>query len=80
MLRQKISEATEALGTATNSLDAFRTLQIGEEAAISSRLEGLRAEVGFITKREREAQELYRERKEELDRIVAASGGTNGYH
>ncbi|KAL5352153.1 Pre-mRNA-splicing factor cef1 [Pseudogymnoascus australis] len=79
MLRQKISEATEALGTATNSLDAFRTLQIGEEAAISSRLEGLRAEVGFITKREREAQELYRDRKEELDRIVAASG-TNGYH
>jgi pre-mRNA-splicing factor CDC5/CEF1 len=79
MLRQKISEATEALGTATNSLDAFRTLQIGE-AAISSRLEGLRAEVGFITTREREAQELYRGRKEELDRIVAASGGTNGYH
>jgi pre-mRNA-splicing factor CDC5/CEF1 len=80
MLRQKISEATEALGTATNSLDAFRTLQIGEEATIASRLEALRAEVGFITKREREAQELYRERKAELERIIATSGGANGYH
>lgn len=80
MLRQKIVEATDALGTAANSLDAFRTLQIGEDAAIASRLESLRSEVGFITRREREAQELYRSRKEELDRLVEASGGANGYH
>lgn len=77
MLRQKISEAAEALGKATYSLDSFRTLQISEEAAISRRLEGLRQEVGFISKREREAQDLYRARKEEL---MGLSNGTNGYH
>lgn len=77
MLRQKISEAAEALEQANNSLDAFKTLQIAEEAAISTRLDGLRSEVGFITKREREAQEAYRMVKEELDGLT---GGTNGYH
>lgn len=77
MLRQKIVEAHKALEKATNSLDAFRTLQIAEEAAISSRLEGLREEVGFISRREREAQELYRLRKEELDGLME---GVNGYH
>lgn len=78
MLRQKIAEAAEALEKATNSLDSFKTLQIAEEGAISSRLEGLREEVGFISRREREAQELYRQRKEELDSLVMAE--TNGYH
>jgi pre-mRNA-splicing factor CDC5/CEF1 len=77
MLRQKIAEAAEALEKATNSLDSFKTLQIAEEGAISSRLEGLREEVGFISRREREAQELYRQRKEELDSLMAE---TNGYH
>ncbi|KUJ16225.1 uncharacterized protein LY89DRAFT_617319 [Mollisia scopiformis] len=76
-LRQKISEASEALEKATTSLDSFRTLQISEEAAISRRLEGLRAEVGFVSTREREAQDLYRTRKEEL---ISLSVGTNGYH
>jgi pre-mRNA-splicing factor CDC5/CEF1 len=74
MLRQKIADAAEALETATFSLDAFKTLQIAEEAAIASRLDGLRSEVGFITKREREAQELYRTRKEELDGLAAVNG------
>lgn len=77
MLRQKITDAAEALEKANNSLDAFKTLQIAEDAAISTRLEGLRSEVGFITKREREAQEAYRKAKEELDSLV---GSTNGYH
>lgn len=73
MLRQKIGEAADALETATNSLDAFRTLQIAEEASIATRLERLREEVTFINRREREAQELYRERKDELDLLVSAS-------
>lgn len=77
MLRQRIAEAAEALEKATNSLDSFKTLQIAEEAAISTRLEGLREEVGFISRREREAQELYSQRKEELDSLTA---GVNGYH
>jgi pre-mRNA-splicing factor CDC5/CEF1 len=79
MLRQKITEASEALTKASYSLDAFRTLQISEEAAISRRLEGLREEVGFVAKREREAQDLYRTRKEEL--LGLSNGnGANGYH
>lgn len=77
MLRQKISEASEALNKATYSLDSFRTLQISEEAAIARRLDGLRSEVEFISRREREAQDLYRTRKEEL---VSLGEGANGYH
>ncbi|TAQ91652.1 hypothetical protein B7494_g46 [Chlorociboria aeruginascens] len=77
MLRQKITEASDALSKATYSLDSFRTLQISEEAAISRRLDGLRSEVEFISRREREAQELYRARKEELNSL---SIGMNGYH
>merc|ERR1711939_1012101 len=76
-LHQKIGEASEALDKANQSLDSFRTLQISEEAAISRRLEALRTEVGFVAKREREAQDLYRLRKEELLNLTA---GTNGYH
>ena len=79
MLRQKIAEASEALTKATYSLDAFRTLQISEEAAISRRLEGLREEVGFVAKREREAQDLYRARKEELLSLINGNSA-NGYH
>jgi pre-mRNA-splicing factor CDC5/CEF1 len=77
MLRQKIGEAFEALSKATYSLDAFRTLQISEDVAISRRLEDLRERVSFVSKREREAQELYRERKEEL---MSLMDGVNGYH
>lgn len=77
-LRQKISEAAEALEKATHTLDAFRTLQVSEEAAIPRRLEGLRTEVEFISRREREIQELYRARKEELAELMG--GETNGYH
>lgn len=79
MLRQKITEASEALTKATYSLDAFRTLQVSEGAALSRRLEGLREEVGFVAKREREAQDLYRARKEELLGLGSGSGA-NGYH
>ncbi len=84
MLRQKISEVSEALDKATFSLDSFKTLQISEEAAISRRLEALREEVAFVSKREREAQDLYRVRKEELTvlnaELARLDGGTNGYH
>jgi pre-mRNA-splicing factor CDC5/CEF1 len=75
VLRQKVVEAGEALAKANVSLDTFRTLQIAEEAVIPRRLEGLRSEVSVISKREREAQELYRSRKEELDGL-----SVNGYH
>ncbi|KAL8700195.1 MAG: hypothetical protein Q9224_001075 [Gallowayella concinna] len=78
MLRQKIVEASEALEKEKISLDTFRTLQIAEEAALPRRLEALREEYVVVQKREREAQELYRSRREEL---ASLSGGlVNGFH
>jgi pre-mRNA-splicing factor CDC5/CEF1 len=59
-------------------LDTFTTLQIAEEAAIPRRLEVLRAEVEFVAKREREAQELYRSTREELLGLRPTT--TNGFH
>ncbi|GKZ36908.1 pre-mRNA-splicing factor cef1 [Aspergillus brasiliensis] len=81
MLRTKIVEAHTALEKTTNELDAFRTLQISEESALSRRLEKLRDDVAFVMRREREAQDLYRTRKDELDELVAGTGGmVNGWH
>lgn len=77
-LRAKILEASEALEKAKINLDAFHTLQISEESAIPRRLEGLRDEVTFVTRRERESQELFKRRKEELESLEA--GGVNGWH
>lgn len=76
-LRQKIGEAADALEKATVNLDTFRTLHISEEAAIPRRLESLRAEVEFVSRREREAQELYRVRKEELEGLVTVANGVH---
>lgn len=79
-LRSKVLEAAAALPKAQDDLDAFRTLQISEEAAISGRLEKLRDEVSFVMRREREAQELYKTRKDELDELVAGTATVNGWH
>ena len=76
-LRSKISETAEALEKAQFALRAFETLQISEEIAIRSRREALMEEVNFISRREREAQEMYKQAKEELDGLV---DGVNGYH
>lgn len=73
---QKISEASEALGKATQSLDSFRTLQIAEDAAIPRRLEGLREPLAFVARREREAQDLYKAR---MDELRSLGNGTNGH-
>jgi pre-mRNA-splicing factor CDC5/CEF1 len=79
-LRSKILEAGAALPSVTNELDAFRTLQISEEAALPRRLEKLREAVSFVMRREREAQDLYKSRKYELDELVAGAGTVNGWH
>jgi pre-mRNA-splicing factor CDC5/CEF1 len=68
-LRQKLVDAHEALEKSRIDLDTKRVVSAGEEAAIGSRLEKLREEVAAVSKRERWAQELYRERKEELDSL-----------
>jgi len=77
-LRHKIVEAAEALEKTKINLDTFRTLQVAEEAAIPRRLDSLREEVAFVSKREREGQELYRMRREELESL--STGNTNGIH
>ncbi|KAL4786779.1 hypothetical protein BJX76DRAFT_345986 [Aspergillus varians] len=74
-LRTKITEAHTALEKSKDELDAFRTLQISEEAVVSRRLEKQREDVAFVMRREREAQEQYRSRKEELDELAAGTGG-----
>ncbi|KAI4094022.1 MAG: hypothetical protein LQ344_002467 [Seirophora lacunosa] len=78
-LRQKIVEASEALEKERSSLDTFRTLQIAEEAALPRRLEALREEYVFVQKREREAQEGYRRRMDELAGM-SNNGLSNGVH
>ncbi|KAI1634997.1 pre-mRNA splicing factor component-domain-containing protein [Biscogniauxia mediterranea] len=79
MLRSKMGEASEALEKANFALNAFKTLAISEEIAIRSRLGALREEVNYVSRREREAQELYRQAKEELDGLTTAEG-VNGYN
>ncbi|KAJ4416238.1 Pre-mRNA-splicing factor cef1 [Neurospora sp. IMI 360204] len=79
MLRKKISEAHEALEKANNALGAFKILQSSEQAAIRNRLAALRGEVGFVSTREREAQELYRRTREELDALTLNGPKTNGF-
>ncbi|KAI1101086.1 pre-mRNA splicing factor component-domain-containing protein [Jackrogersella minutella] len=76
-LRSKMSEAYEAFEKAKFALSAFKTLAVSEEIACRSRLEALTEEVGYVSRREREAQEAYRQTKEELD---ALTDGVNGYH
>ncbi|KAF1840844.1 uncharacterized protein K460DRAFT_370825, partial [Cucurbitaria berberidis CBS 394.84] len=77
LLSEKIGGAFGALEMAKRDLEAARTMQYSEQTAIDRRLEGLRAEVQFVTKREREAQELYRTRRDELDSLQAP---VNGVH
>ncbi|KAF1996848.1 hypothetical protein P154DRAFT_525278 [Amniculicola lignicola CBS 123094] len=69
LLRQKMLEASNALEKAKVELDVARTAQNAEQIAISRRMQSLRDEVTFVTRREREMQELYRARKEELDNL-----------
>ncbi|KAK4163253.1 putative Pre-mRNA-splicing factor [Cladorrhinum sp. PSN259] len=69
VLRRKICEAHEALEKARNAFSGFKILQTSEEAAIQRRLGALRAEVAFVSTREREAQELYRRVRSELEEL-----------
>ncbi|ROT41808.1 myb-like DNA-binding domain-containing protein [Sodiomyces alkalinus F11] len=78
MLKEKIGSAAEALEKANKALSGFKTLAISEEVAIARRLEALREEVGFVSRREREAQEMYRRTKEEHDAF--RMDGVNGVH
>lgn len=77
LLRTKIGDAFGALEKTKVALDSVRTMQYSEQSAIGRRLESLRDEVSFVSKREREAQELYRSRKDELESLREP---VNGVH
>lgn len=77
-LRKKIGETATELEKATNALHAFEIMASSEEVAVKNRLAALREEVSFVSRREREAQEVYRRNQEELSALGA--GGANGYH
>jgi len=69
-LRQKTADAHEALDKQRIELSTKRLASVNEEAAIGGRLEKLREEVESVSRRERWAQELYRERRDELEGIL----------
>ncbi|UZP45522.1 hypothetical protein NXS19_013334 [Fusarium pseudograminearum] len=73
MLRDKMGDASDALEKARVALVGFKTLAISEDVAVERRLGALREEVGFVNRREREAQENYRKAKEELDTLMDRS-------
>ncbi|KAL3955568.1 hypothetical protein ACCO45_011131 [Purpureocillium lilacinum] len=78
MLTDKLNGASDALDKARNALGAFNTLAISEDVAIDRRLAALREEVGFVSRREREAQEEFRKVRDELEALRARS--VNGHH
>lgn len=77
VLSSKIGQAHAALLQQRIDLSSQRTMLDAEQGAVGRRLESLRAEVSHVTKREREAQELYRARKGELDGLQEP---VNGVH
>ncbi|KAK4494386.1 hypothetical protein PRZ48_014684 [Zasmidium cellare] len=71
-LRAKIVEASEALARTRLDVEVSRQAQVAEEAGIQGRLEKMREEVALVSRREREAQDVYRARKEELEGMIVA--------
>lgn len=71
-LRAKIAEAAEFLSKTRLDVEVGRQAHVAEEAAIVERMEKLREQVALVSRREREAQEEYRSRKEELESLMAA--------
>jgi pre-mRNA-splicing factor CDC5/CEF1 len=77
MLQQKILAVADKLEKTKIDVNTFRNAQVGEEAAAARRLEALRDEVAFISRREREAQEGYRTTQQELGDLPVP---VNGFH
>lgn len=82
-LKQKIASVYQQIEGQRAQLDSFRTLQISEDGALARRLERLRDEVNFVSRREREAQEDYRAVRDELRAVeemsAAKVNGVNGH-
>ncbi|KAK4543526.1 Pre-mRNA-splicing factor cef1 [Oleoguttula mirabilis] len=70
VLRARIGEAAGVLERTTLDGEVARCALVAEEAGMGARLEGLRAEVTLVGRREREAQEVFRGRREELEGLA----------
>lgn len=70
VLRSKISQAAEVLERTKLETEVARAKVLGEEIGLAERLERLRDEVALVSRREREAQGSFRERREELEALV----------
>jgi len=66
MLRTKMFDAAQALENIRTENSTALDAQVKEDAAMARRLEKLRDEVAFVSRREREEQEIYRAVREEL--------------
>ena len=77
MLRQKITNTADEIAKLKVQAGVAYVAQAAEEAETASRLEKLREEVSFISRRERQAQELYRARKDELDGLGSMVNGSH---
>ena len=66
-LRQKIVETAAVLEKLKLDVGVVRVAAAAEQATLTERLEKLREEVALVGRREREAQDEYRARKEELE-------------
>lgn len=67
-LRKKTVDASSSLDQATRSLESFHLLKSSEQIVIHTRLEQLKEEFTFVSRRERLAQDMYRELTQEFGR------------
>jgi pre-mRNA-splicing factor CDC5/CEF1 len=75
ILQTKILAVADKLEKTKIDVNTFRNAQVGEEAAAARRLDALRDEVAFISRREREAQEEYRRTQQELGDLPVPVNG-----
>ncbi|KAK5111832.1 Pre-mRNA-splicing factor cef1 [Meristemomyces frigidus] len=69
VLKSRIAEAAGVLERTRLDAEVARRAEVDEQGGIEGRLEGLREEVGLVSRREREAQEVFRGRREELEEL-----------
>ena len=67
-------EVSDMLEKSRIDLETKRLALIGEEAAIGTRLERLHEDVEVVMRRERHAQDVYRDRKDELASLSQVNG------
>lgn len=77
-LKNKLWTVYDQIEERRAELEGFRSLQVGEEGGLLMRLEELREEVGFVSRREREAQDDYRSTRDELQALEAATVNGHG--